>query len=559
MMRELAVLRAAGRRMAANALKEVTWAAAAVASVFIVLTVLILIGAYFFFLNAFGVMLADPVSGTIIARYILESAFAVVFFLGVASFVISSSSLIFRSPEVRLLAPFPVDPLTVFVRRFTAAAAMSAWPVFFIGLPALAALGATLRVAAEYYLFAAIVLGLFTLLIAVIGGLLSFFFAWAGRRLSPGWFWLGEMIAALFALAGLVHRLLPHQLFNLFIVENAAGAAQSLARIDQMFLVSPGHVFVRLFSSLLPFGQTGSAAGAALLLAVFLAAASAALLVLANRAYLPLWQDLEEGGFLARPEDAPSGRPARPFPRLFRWRYGFLFEKDFLSFVRDSGETSRAGFLLIVLALYVMIMRGLAAMRVMGPPEMQSWVIALAFAAIGYFALTLGLRFVFPALSLEGKSAWIVWSSPLHLHEIYSWKLIFWSTAISLPLLLVGGLTVSLFGFPFWLGAFFLFAIICAVTALTSISLGQGCLYPNFRDRDPDTLSTSPAGLAATGLGLVYLAIVIRYVRAFALAQISTGALDIKSAFGILIVSWGVIAAYWVAAPRRLDRLEIPS
>jgi len=559
MLANLAVLFGNQSRIARKAMREVTWAAAAVAAVFLVLAAFILIASFLFFLRAFGSLLSDPLSGVLIARYILESAFAVVFCLGVMSFIVSSFTFIFRSDEIRLLAAMPVEPLELFIYRFAGATLLSSWPVFFIGVPALAALGIALAAPAEYYLFCLLLLALFVTLIAAVGALVSFLIAWFARRVSAGWIWLGEVAVFAVVLAALLHRIMPKALFSLFIVITPAGAGRAAEQIAAMFAPLPSHPFVDAISAMLPFGPVGQPAGPAMLkIAAGLVLCLVALLEIARRYFLPVWQRHEEGGFLARPEDAPAARHRLSFPRLFRWRYSYLFEKDLLSFVRDPEEVSRAGFLLLLLLFYILAIRSLAAMDAMNGLDPRSWGVALASAAIGYFALTMGIRFVFPSLSVEGKSAWVMWSSPLHIHEVFSWKLFFWSTVVSLPMLAVAGLTVAIFGMPFLLGTFFIFTVLCSSVSLMAITLGQGSSFPDFRSRDPQMLSTSAAGLAATAIGLGYLWVVTRYIHVFARKFLATGAVDVNAAFGILIVSFGVIAVYWLLAPRRMDSLELP-
>ena len=49
--------------------------------------------------------------------------------------------------------------------------------------------------------------------------------------------------------------------------------------------------------------------------------------------------------------------------------------------------------------------------------------------AAGYFLTTLGLRFVFPALSVEGRAVWILLASPVRLARLLGGKLALYSAA----------------------------------------------------------------------------------------------------------------------------------
>jgi len=107
------------------------------------------------------------------------------------------------------------------------------------------------------------------------------------------------------------------------------------------------------------------------------------------------------------------------------------------------------------------------------------------------------------------------------------------------------------------LGSFLVFAVLCLTVSITALTLGQGCAFPNFRKHDAETLSTSPAGLTAVGLGMLYVYIAAGYVRKFAAAYLERGVIDAVSVFGLIVISVAVVAIYWVAAPRRMERLEI--
>ncbi len=559
MFGSLALLFGNQRRIVRKAFLELNWATAVVAAVFVVIGAGIFVGAYVFFLRSFQALLAEPLAGPLIARYVLESSFSLIFLLGAMSFVVSSVNHIFRADEVRFLAAMPVDPLAVFIYRFSGAALLAAWPVIFLGLPAIIALGVASAASAAYYLFCAIVLLLFVFFIAVTGGLLSFLAAWLTRFIGRSLLWIVEAAFFLALLFGLIRRIIPRSLFTLFNVGTPEAAAAAGDRLSAIFRWFPSHPFAEVVSLVLPGSPTGRPVIMLVLLnAALIAVAALILIELGRRYFLPVWRIHEEGGFLARPEDAPARAARRPFPRLFRWRYGYLFEKDCLMLFRNAEDLSRAGFLLMLMIVYVLAARAISVMEAFGPTELYAAVVAFAFAAIGYFALTIGMRFVFPSLSLEGKSAWVLWSSPVHIHEFFSWKFFFWSAAVGLPITLAAAVTALLFGLPLWLGVFFVYAAMSAAVSLTAVTLGQGSIFPNFRDRDPDTLSTSPAGLAAAAIGLAYIWIVAGYVRRFTLAYLLVGQIDTLSIFGILIVSWAVITIYWIAAPRAMDRIEFP-
>ncbi len=541
-----------------EAARAAGWAKFLVAGIFIVVVLAVMFGIYIFFNEAFFHLLSEPYAGPAIVMYVLEMSFAATFLLGVSSFVIASHTLLYKNSESEILFALPVPSQTVFAYRFAVAMLLSSWPVFVLAMPAIAALGMTIGASWAYYLSAVGALTLFALLVAVTGGILSFLFAIAFRKVAPSLVYLAE-IALFFGLSIMgASRIVTREIFTVLSATSEPAGEAAVARVRELFEFAPTHHLVEFLTSLIPgVIDAGSVMGL-----VFAAALTLALLgvlaILAWRFYLPLWQLYRERLFIARPEDVgDSSRAPRPFPRVLRWGHGYLFEKDMLAFARNPEEMSRAGFLLALLAIYIIAVRGLSTLQAFERVDMFASAVAFIYVAVGYFTLMTCMRFVFPSFSLEGRAAWVIWASPVHIHEVFSWKLFFWVSSLSLVMGVVTLISAILFSFPVLLTLFLMFAILCTVVSLTILCLGQGAIRPNFRDDNPDTLSTSPSGLLATILGLGYLFIVTRYVYMFSLAMFTKGVFDVTAGFGILVVTLAMVIAYWLLGHRSVDRLEI--
>lgn len=556
MMPALSTLFSYRLRAARKYARDADWAQVSVAALFIVVIVAVIAAAYLLFERGFNFMLRDVLAGPLILCYVLEVSFGLVFLLGTISFIVSSFGMLFRNREVSHLGAMPISPLTLFFYTFTGVLALSSWPALLLAAPALAALGVTLGAGLGYYVICLLVLALFIFSIAVAGGLLSFALAPLVSRIQSGWLALLEAAAFLGLTVVFIRRIVPRSAFGMFDVSTKAAAAAVDVRLDAMFAWLPSHYFVRLIAAVLPFGAGASVADFALLL-LAVAACFALLLFVAGRWYFLLWQSHHETGFLARGEDVPEGHRRSSFPRLLRWRHGFLFEKEMLMLIRSPGDISRALFLFLLLVVYVLTARAISLMEAFSRADLYAWVVAFAFAAIGYFALTFGIRFVFPSPSIEGKSAWVLWTSPVHAHESYSWKFFFWSILLLTVLEGVAALTAGLFGLPLPLGQFFAFAVFLTTISVVAITLGQGTMFPNFREPDPDMLTTSPAGLGATGLGLLFVWVMTRYVHQFTLNFLENGRVDTLAMFGMLVVSLAVTGAYWALSVRAADRIEV--
>jgi len=557
MTRHFRLLSAVRARTVRVALRERGWAQRAVIVAFLAIGAAVFFGAFFFFSRAFGFVSDEPFSGPVIARYVLESGLLVVFLLGVASFVSAGGRFIFASEEVRYLTTLPVRPVTLFAHRLAGAAAFSSWPILILGVPAIVAFGDALDAGPAYYLGATLVLMLFLAAIVASGALLSFLLAPLFGRLRRRNRLILRAAGTVAFLFVLVRAAVPRGIFGDFFLAYSAGdAAERMDRIRDWYFLSPARPFTDLIASVLPYGDVDQGVMFMGILTVVLLA-FVLLFSVARRRYVATVQLYGETGFLARAEDIGPVHPRHAFPAIFRWRHGYLFEKDLLSFFRDPDEVSRAAFLGTLLLLYIVAARGVMRLEGIGP-SLPAIALIFAFGTIGYFCLAFALRFVFPSLSREGKSAWVLWSSPVHVHEFFSWKMFFWSFLIALGAGTASVLTVLLFRLPVPLAAFFVFAALCMSVGTVAIALGQGTMFPDLREDDPDVLSTSPAGLATTGIGLAYVFVISRYVHAFASYAIAGGTdgKGLLDGFGILIVTVGVVALYWVLAPRSMASRE---
>jgi hypothetical protein len=97
-----------------------------------------------------------------------------------------------------------------------------------------------------------------------------------------------------------------------------------------------------------------------------------------------------------------------------------------------------------------------------------------------------------------------------------------------------------------------------ASLGVVAICLGQGAMFPNVREKDPDALSTTPAGLVATFLGAAYITIIARYLFTFLDAYYRGGFFDPLPMFGMLVVAIAAVGLYWAIAVRVIEKKEFP-
>src|SRR5262249_19255917 len=193
-----------------------------------------------------------------------------------------------------------------------------------------------------------------------------------------------------------------------------------------------------------------------------------------------------------------------------------------------------------------------------GTEDVTARLVAFSLLATGYFLTTVALRFVFPALSLEGRSAWILFASPVRLAPLFWARLGLYAVTGfvelgSIPL--AGGVRLGLppLGFGLFAGQLALMSL----TVMT-VALALGVCWPDFRGRSAESLATSAGGLLTTALCLGYVAASAWLVNPLVLAPL-TGAPSeriVGPVLGGLVLSAAVMAGPLWLARRRAPGFE---
>jgi ABC-2 type transport system permease protein len=197
--------------------------------------------------------------------------------------------------------------------------------------------------------------------------------------------------------------------------------------------------------------------------------------------------------------------------------------KDIKLFFRDTTQWSQLILLAVLVIVYLFNIKALPLHR--GEEVGFYYVTLVSFLNLGLagFVLTsIAARFIFPAVSLEGRHMWLLRSSPLNLRALLWSK--YWVGTLPLlvlALLLTGLTNVLLQVRPFMMVMGLV--TICGLTfAIAAMALGFGALYPQFETENAAQIPTSFGGLvymmaAIALLGGVIVALwqaVYAYVRA---------------------------------------------
>ncbi|HXF94909.1 MAG TPA: hypothetical protein VNI61_02285 [Gemmatimonadales bacterium] len=206
---------------------------------------------------------------------------------------------------------------------------------------------------------------------------------------------------------------------------------------------------------------------------------------------------------------------------VWRWTVGLALRslpvskrefvlKDIKIFFRDTTQWSQLILLGVLVVVYLFNIRALPLFRGEQVPfYVVTLVSFLNLGLSGFVLAAIAARFIFPAVSLEGRQMWLLRSSPLDLRALL-WSKYWVGTVplLALALLLTGLTNVLLRTSPFMM-AVSLVTIVALTLAIGAMALGFGALYPQFETENAAQIPTSFGGLVFMMATIALLAAVI--------------------------------------------------
>jgi ABC-2 type transport system permease protein len=187
-----------------------------------------------------------------------------------------------------------------------------------------------------------------------------------------------------------------------------------------------------------------------------------------------------------------------------------LVAKEVRVFFRDTTQWSQLILLGVLVAVYVYNITVLPLFT----GEQLSFLLInvvsfLNLGLAGFVVAAIAARFVFPAMSIEGRMMWLLRSSPLDVRRLF-WSKYWIGTAplllVALPLIVVTNIVLQASPFILTLTTV---TMVGVTFALTALALGFGALYPNYETENVAEIPTSFGGLLFMMAAVTYLAGVI--------------------------------------------------
>jgi len=214
-----------------------------------------------------------------------------------------------------------------------------------------------------------------------------------------------------------------------------------------------------------------------------------------------------------------------------------LVIKETLLMARDWGRLSQ---LFLLLALILVYLYNFSVLPTLDSPDLamflKSTIAFLNIGLAGFVLSSLGVRFLFPAISGEGRAFWILKGSPIGLRTILWLKFFFYLA----PMLILGLFLVIMTNHLLGMGLFI--AVVSTITigfltvGITSLAVNMGVIHADLQQSDPSRAFSGVGGL----LTMIYSALAVTSVillEVFPVYRIVTAGFYRRSLTGLDYVS----------------------
>lgn len=496
--------------------------------------------------------------GPLIAGKLLGLILAGFFSILLLSNVITALSSFFLARDLDLLASAPVDWFKFYCAKLVETLLHSSWMVVLLAVPMFAAYGIVFAGGPLYPLIVLATFLPFLIIPTVIGSAITLLLVtvFPARRARD----ILSVIAVLAAGAIAI-------IFRLVRPERLARPDGFRSLVDFITILR-GPTSPLLPSDWMQHALMTWLAGRPQILPYYLLWSTAAATLVLGAA-LHRW--MYSAGFSKAQESGQSFAHDGPLRRLGRTLLGpfgvvrrELVLKELRVFFRDSTQWSQLILLAVLVLVYVVNIKFLPLRGGGVTFFLVNVVPFLNLVLAGFVLASIAARFIFPGVSLEGRTLWLLRSSPLPMRELLWSK--FWVGTMPLLVLALAivGTTDYLLQVTQFMMAVSIFSIAFLTLAIGGLALGFGTLFPQFETENAAQIPTSFGGLVFMMSSVALIGVVVMLEAKPVYAYLSARAYGTPAEPIAMIVGFGLAAVVCVTttvvpirlALRRLEQLE---
>jgi ABC-2 type transport system permease protein len=241
-----------------------------------------------------------------------------------------------------------------------------------------------------------------------------------------------------------------------------------------------------------------------------------------------------------------------------------LVLKEVRLFFRDTTQWSQLILLAVLVVVYVFNIKYLPLRGEGITFFLVNVVPFLNLVLAGFVLASVAARFIFPSVSLEGRTLWLLRSSPMPVRDLLWAK--FWVGTTPLLLLAIGivGVTDALLQVSDFMFAVSVMTITFMTLALCGMALGFGTLFPQFETENAAQIPTSFGGMVFMISSIALIAAVIVLEARPVYSYLSARFYGTPTSMTEMLIGFGLAAALCMAATivpisiaeRRLEAVE---
>jgi ABC-2 type transport system permease protein len=445
--------------------------------------------------------------GDLLALRLLSMILLTFFSILVFSNIVASLSTYYLSGELDILLSAPVKIERIYRAKFIETMVDSSWMTLIYGLPVFIAYGTVFKASLPYYAGLVLTIIPFMMVPASLGIIMTMLLvnAFPARRAKD-----------IIVLLGLLFFVVLYILFRMLRPEKLVDPDSFPSLVQYLTAlrapVSPLLPSTWATEILSPFLR--KTAGEFLFYLLMLWSTALAGTVIGEwacgRIYYTSWSRSQEGkkAAISRSNTADAFFTAVTSP--FRGKMRAIVLKDIRLFFRDTSQWSQLFLLFALMVVYIYSFKLLPLDRAAIPSFfLQNVISFLNLGMVGFVTSAVAVRFVFPAVSLEGNSFWIIRSAPLALKDFLWAK--FWSSL--LPLLMLAEVLIVLSNtllkvtpFMMYLGIVTVFMMTFGITAL---GVGLGAVFPKFKYENVAQIPTGFGGIVYMLLTMLFIGVIV--------------------------------------------------
>lgn len=499
-----------------------------------------------------------PEIGSLIAGKLLGMVFLSFFGLLVLSNLIAALSTFFLARDLDMVNAAPVDWLDVYIARLLETMTSSSWMVVLMAIPIFSAYQVVYQGGIVFPILVLLAFIPFLIIPAVLGSTLTLILVnvFPAKRTKEIMTFVTVLAAA--GLALLFRLMRPEQLAR----------PEGFRSLVEFIAVLRGPTSPWLPSEWLGSGLMGWLREEPQILPFYLLWSSAAGLATVGAALH--WRFYSQG-FSRAQESSSTGRSGRG-KSFFAWLFSpfgilrrELILKEIRLFFRDTTQWSQLILLAVLVVVYVFNVRYLPLGQGGVSFFLRNVIPFLNIAIAGFVLASIAARFIFPSVSLEGRTLWLLRSAPVPMRDVL-WSKYWVGTAplltLAVLIIFVTNVLLDVSSFMMTVSIFTIVFLTCAVAAL---ALALGTMFPQYESENAAQIPTSFGGLLFMMASVTLIGVVVllegRPVYEYLIAESFNTVADVRemvfgfTAAGIVCVATTIIPLR--LAERRLAAGEI--